>query len=164
MNKNDFILHGIFKITNTSCQLFIVCHTTGSHHRGTFLPYLGMEVPPFPLKVLVFLKKGCVILWYNSWPHFLGYSWVHRDIYSYTSTTRYSKYSDISLLAVHLYFGGLFGQLVLPLCILTIWRWTWQSEESLAHLYPLRTNTPVHHQWKLSYCDNQARSVCLGSY
>ncbi len=52
------------------------------------------------VKVLVFLRKGCIILWYNSWPHFRRYSWVNRDRYSYTSTTRYSKYW-IMLVANH---------------------------------------------------------------
>ncbi len=38
------------------------------------------------------LRKCCIILWYNIWPHFLGYSWMNTDSYSYTSTTRYNKY------------------------------------------------------------------------
>ncbi len=67
-------------------------HKNGGHYRGIFLPCLNMGVPPSLWKVQVFLKKGCIILWYNSWPHFLRYSWVNTDKYSNTSTTRYGKY------------------------------------------------------------------------
>ncbi len=46
---------------------------------------LVWEYPPPPWTVLVFLKKGCIILWYNSWPHFLRSSWVNTDSWSFTA-------------------------------------------------------------------------------
>ncbi len=77
------------------------CKKKGLHHtRGTnsdwqsqklgsslqnlpTMPKYGSTPPP-PWNVLVFLKKGCIILWYNSWPHFLRYSWVNTDIQTQT--------------------------------------------------------------------------------
>ncbi len=96
INTNWYILHkeGVNQIwlrhkigTNSDQQ---------SQQRGSLLQNLPTMAkygkPPSPWMALVCLKKGCIILWYNSWSHFLRYSWVHTYKYSYISTTMYSKY------------------------------------------------------------------------